>query len=135
VATSLSRRRRPRQLPFCIAPFSQHGYDNFPLGHGGSSPCRRSGRGARVSGFSCGAAFRQTAKLLRQLRPALERVKDAALHGVEGGPDLRHPPTSERTTGFVMLQPKRGFGYGCDVWGRVLFHPVAQESRSTSRKS
>jgi hypothetical protein len=65
-----------RALPCCIAPFSQHGYDNYTLGHARAAILAGDLERARVSGLSCGAAFGQAAQELRQLRPALEPVKD-----------------------------------------------------------
>ena len=40
-----------RALPCCIAPFSQHGYDNYTLGHAGQQSCRTSGTGPRIGTF------------------------------------------------------------------------------------
>ena len=63
-----------RALPCCIAPFSQHGYENYTLGDAGRQSLAGHLERARVSRFSCGAAFGQAAEELRQLRPALEPV-------------------------------------------------------------
>jgi radical SAM protein with 4Fe4S-binding SPASM domain len=40
-----------RALPCCIAPFSQHGYDNYTLGHAGQQPLRDIWNGSAYRDF------------------------------------------------------------------------------------
>src|SRR5262249_743 len=69
-----------RALPCCIAPFSQHGYENYTLGDATPqtfpdicTPPRHS-----LSGIPQGPAVRQPGRRLRQLRLALEPVSTVA---------------------------------------------------------
>ena len=63
-----------RALPCCIAPFSQHGYENYTLGDATQESLREIWNGPRYQAFREGAAVRHAAAGLRQLRPALEPV-------------------------------------------------------------
>ena len=67
-----------RALPCCIAPFSQHGYENYTLGDATQETLREIWNGAALPVLPRGAAVRHAAAGLRQLRPALEPVTHAA---------------------------------------------------------
>ena len=63
-----------RALPCCIAPFSQHGYENYTLGDATQQTLREIWNGPAYQDFRDALSVRRTAAVVRQLRPALELV-------------------------------------------------------------
>ena len=66
-----------RALPCCIAPFSQRGYENYTLGDATQQTLREIWNGPAYRLVPRGAAVRQAAVGLRELRPALEPLSHA----------------------------------------------------------
>ena len=62
-----------RALPCCIAPFSQHGYENYTLGDATQQTLREIWNGSAYREFR-NAYCPTNRRRLRQLRPALEPV-------------------------------------------------------------
>ena len=67
------------RLPCCIAPFSQHGYDNYTLGDAGRQSLRDIWNGPAYRDFRAALLSDQAAQKLRQLRPALEPVNEVTV--------------------------------------------------------
>ena len=63
-----------RALPCCIAPFSQHGYENYTLGDATQETLREIWNGPRYQSFREGLLSDHPAAGVRQLRHALEPV-------------------------------------------------------------
>ena len=70
-----------RALPCCIAPFSQHGYENYTLGDATQEELRDDLERRALPGLPRGAPVGPAAASLRQLRPALEPLRHAPRRG------------------------------------------------------
>ena len=63
-----------RALPCCIAPFSQHGYENYTLGDATQQTLREIWNGPAYRDFRAALLSDKPPATLRQLRAALEPV-------------------------------------------------------------
>ncbi len=64
-----------RALPCCMAPFSARGYDSYTLGDATQQTLREIWNGAAYQDFRGALLSDAAAEALRQLRPALEPVR------------------------------------------------------------